>query len=257
MRLRRDVLLSVAVIGGLLAVVVTHPSLGDEPAPHWVKGMLCLACHKSLNKELVERFQTTKHSKVQPDEKMSPLDLYRRSVGFNAADSTYFEAGLGCQTCHGPGSAHLAAKGNDEKLATMPRPDQLKTANQKLSICGRCHADYTYKGQPFAPDFRPGDDLIKDPDFKLNEVTKPADFQQLNDFMHSKHAQNDITCITCHTSHEQMTEDHQLRKPVPDVCLQCHATAHPCKLPEAQWPKDSTCVTCHMPGGRHVFAVQK
>ena len=78
--------------------------------------------------------------------------------------------------------------------------DQLKTANQKLSICGRCHADYTYKGQPFAPDFRPGDDLIKDPDFKLAEVTKPADFQQLNDFMHSKHAQNDITCITCHAA---------------------------------------------------------
>jgi predicted CXXCH cytochrome family protein len=254
---RRDILLSVSLAAVLLAALVSHSTWGDEVKPGWVKGLMCLACHKALNKELVERYKSTKHAKAEPTEKMDPVDIYRRCVGFNPADSTYFEPGVGCQACHGPGAAHLAAKSKEDKLATMPRPDQLKTPHQKLSLCGRCHGQYTVGGQPFVTDFKPGDDLFAMEGFKLADVEKPAPFQQLNDFMHSKHADNDVTCITCHTSHEPFAGEPQLRKAVPDLCLQCHANAHQCKKPQAEWPEKATCVTCHMPDGRHTFAVQK
>ena len=234
------------------------PAPADEPPPPTlVKGSMCVACHTATHKELVTRFKETKHGKVQLPKDMTdmkPIDIYRRTIGLAADGKTFFEAGVGCQSCHGAGSAHLAAK-TDQKKATMPRVDELKTPKQKLSVCGRCHGQYTYKELPYVVNFRPGVDLFALEGFKLAEITEPGPFQQLNELEHSKHGANDITCITCHTAHEEMTGEHQLRKPVPELCLQCHTEKHPCTVAKDKIPQGATCATCHMPGGRHVFAV--
>ncbi len=235
-----------------------HATLADETEPNaYVKGTFCLACHGVLNKDLVARYKETKHAKVEIKDDMQPVDIYRRSVGFNPADNTYLEGKVGCQDCHGPGQIHLRAKTEDKKATMEPfLPTNLKTPRQKLSVCGRCHGQYTVKGQPFVADFKPGMDIFALEGFKLAEVKGAGPFQQLNDLESSKHGQNDVTCITCHTAHEEMAAQPQLRKPVPQLCLDCHATKHPCKVdPEGKGDK-GTCVTCHMPDGRHIFAVK-
>lgn len=234
--------------------------LGTDAAPEgatYIKNAMCVACHKARDKDLVERYQATKHAQATIADDAKPVDIYRRVVGFQAADNSCYEAGVGCQTCHGPGSAHMKAKTPEDKQAAIVRPQTLETPRQKLSVCGRCHGDYTVAGKPFAEGFKAGDDLFALPEFKLNEITTPGPFQQLNELESSKHGEHDVTCLTCHTSHEPAAAAPQLRKAVPALCLECHADAHKCTVAADKVPEGATCATCHMPGGRHIFKVVK
>lgn len=249
---------TIAVVCG---VVVTALAIlghvGAQEPSTYIKNAMCVACHKATNKDMVARYQATKHGTAVPAADMTPRDIYRRSVGFVSADNSYAEAGVGCQTCHGPGSAHMKGKTPDEKKAAILLPSALKTPQQKLSLCGRCHGEYTADGKPFAEGFKPGDDLFALPGFKLTEITTPGPMQQLNELEGSKHGANDVTCLTCHTSHETMAAAPQLRKAVPDLCLDCHKDNHPCTVAADKIPAGANCATCHMPDGRHTFKVQK
>lgn len=241
----------VAGIAAVLVLTALHQSIAQQGATY-IKNAMCIACHKTTHKEVVENYQASKHAQAKPAEGMSPADIYRRVVGFNAADNTYYEAGVGCQACHGPGSAHMKGKTNEEKQAAIVRPQLLDTPQKKTSLCGRCHGDYTVDGKSCAANFTPGDDLFAMPGFKLNDVTTPGTFTILNDFMGSKHAQKDVTCITCHTPHGASEAEPSLRKKLPDQCLQCHADAH-----KGTDRATANCATCHMPGGRHLFVPPK
>lgn len=48
------------------------------------------------------------------------------------------EMNMGCETCHGPGSAHKAAKGL-AKFATIVSPNKL-AAERESMFCGQCHS---------------------------------------------------------------------------------------------------------------------
>lgn len=248
---------TVGVLIGLLVLMILAMAWGQDTPQPLIKNAMCIACHKGRNPGLVDRYAATKHGQAVIKEDMAPVDIYRRSVGFKSADNSYYEKGVGCQSCHSPGAAHLKAKGDEEKKATMQRVDALEKPTQKLSVCGRCHGDYTINGKPFAEGFKVGDDLFTMEGFKLSEITKPGPFQQLNELESSKHGEHDVTCITCHTSHEEIAAKPQLRQPVPDLCLQCHAQAHQCTVKADQIPAGANCATCHMPEGRHIFKVQK
>ena len=243
-----------------LVLTTLHAGWVQEEEATYVKGLLCVACHKALNKELVTRFTETKHAKAKPTpaegEEMRPVDVYRRSVGFVPADNSYSEPGVGCQSCHGLGSKHVGAK-DEEKAAAIVSVAKLDTPRKKLSVCGRCHGEYTIEGQPFPAKFKPGMDLFEIEGFQLSEITQPGPFQQLNELQASKHMANDVTCVTCHTAHQESPGEPQLRKPLPDLCLECHADPHAGTAGPAEIPEGMTCATCHMPDGRHVFAVAK
>ena len=250
-----------ASLGALALIVIVGALAGaQETAPTFIKNAMCIACHKSKDGPTIERYQETKHAKAAPAEGMSPVDIYRRTTGFKSADNSYYEKGIGCQACHGPGSAHLKAKTDEEKKAALRRVDRLEKPTQKLSVCGRCHGQYTIGDKPFAEGFKIGDDLYAMEGFKLAEITEPGPFQQLNELAASKHGEKDVTCVTCHTSHEPIAAAPQLRQKMPDLCLQCHGDAHKCTVKPEEIPAGATCATCatcHMPGGRHIFGVQK
>lgn len=250
--MRRIVIGCAVVLTGL--AVLGH-GIAQENLATYIKGAMCVACHKAKNKELVELFLETKHAKAKPEEGMKGLDVYRRVVCFNPADDTFLEPGVGCQACHGPGSDHMKGKTDEERKATMKPLPKLETPHQKLSVCGRCHGVYTVGDKALVEDFRVGDetkgDLWKLEGFKLAEVTEPGKFQQLNEFMGSNHAAHDVTCITCHTAHQEIKAEHQLRKAVPELCLDCHKEHH--KDVTVEIPEGATCVACHMPNGMHTF----
>ncbi len=252
------VLFATTVTIGVLftGLILAHAWAQGEPIPY-TKNAMCIACHKGRNPGLLEHYQSTKHSQAVPEADMAPVDIYRRSVGFHSADNSYYEKGVGCQSCHAPGGPHLKSRTDDEKKTTMRRVDSLEKPTQKLSVCGRCHGDYTVNGKPFAEDFKVGDDLFAIEGFKLNEITTPGPFQELDELESSEHGAHDVTCINCHTSHEDMQGKPQLRQAVPDLCLQCHGEAHKCTVPADQVKAGDTCATCHMPHGRHVFKVVK
>lgn len=182
-----------------------------------------------------------------------PELVYRYVTGFNPADGTWAEKGTACEACHGPGSAHMAAKA-DERKAMIVNPGNLPTMGQKVSLCGSCHGQYSIGDQRYAPGFLPGMDLFKIEGFQLDPPDPAKQFDQLNQLKQSKHFENGVDCLTCHDGHSDQPQAHQLRKPVIELCTGCHqdkqmATHAP------QAAEGDTCATCHMPGGQHLFAV--
>ena len=162
----------------------------------------------------------------------------------------YTEMGVGCEACHGPGSEHASG---DKKAIVNPK--NLDFAKQNM-VCGKCHsAGKDISGKyAFPVNFRPGDDLTKY--FVDAKPTAPGRNQQYSEWITSKHATLNIGCTNCHDPHGVASiGPDQLRKPINDLCLGCHATTIKSLAEHAPSAgPDATCATCHMPNGVHTFA---
>lgn len=181
------------------------------------------------------------------------------TTGYNAAQKTYAQMGAGCESCHGPGGEHVAST---DRKATIVNPRNLDPAKRSM-VCGQCHSvghdavmvdgKLTPGKLAFPTAYRPGDDLAKS--FIDAKPTTAGRNRQYSEFIQSKHSQMGVSCTTCHDPHNTSTNPAQLKKPVTELCLGCHAgkvkdlATH---APNA--PADATCATCHMPEGRHNFA---
>ncbi|MDH7481677.1 MAG: cytochrome c3 family protein [Armatimonadota bacterium] len=172
-------------------------------------------------------------------------------TGYNAETKAYVEAGVGCESCHGPGGDHVSnatAKGSILKLTELPR-------DRQTMICGGCHSKGKDLSGKFAfpIGFKPGDDLAKF--FVDAKPTTPGLNQQYSEHITSTHyTKLTMTCTTCHDPHNQSGIAHELRKPVNEQCLGCHAAKIKDMATHApNAAADATCATCHMPYGEHIF----
>jgi predicted CXXCH cytochrome family protein len=172
---------------------------------------------------------------------------------------TLHEKVIGCESCHGPGSEHVALRKSGKAVAgtedltivnpgTLPRP-------RLESVCASCHlsaaASIYLRGRQVTA-FRPGMPLT---DYRIDyrfdsgseQMTVVGHMEQLRQsacYQKSK----DLTCLTCHDPHasekpKDLTAFHRQH------CLSCH-TVQSCRLDHAQRvTKDATdnCVACHMP----------
>jgi predicted CXXCH cytochrome family protein len=171
------------------------------------------------------------------------------TVGYVPATKTWTQLGVGCESCHGPGSAH-AGSGDKTKITN---PKSLPKDREAM-VCGQCHSKGTdtTKAYAFPVGFRPGDDLTKA--FIDAKPTTPGRNQQYSELLTSKHMTAGIVCVTCHDPHSVGTAvgSHQLKKALPDLCLDCHKDKD-MKAHAPSAPAGATCATCHMPGGAHTF----
>ena len=90
----------------------------------------------------------------------------------------------GCESCHGPGAAHVAGGGDKTKIFVF-KDHTVKEVNDR---CLTCHA-----GGP----------------------------QHMN-AISSVHAKNDVSCVSCHSPHHAATKEFLLAKPQPELCYGCH-----------------------------------
>lgn len=156
------------------------------------------------------------------------------------------ELNIGCEVCHGPGSAHMAAP-KDKKAATIVSPGKL-AAERTSVICGQCHSrpqGNLKNDQPVNTDNRmmlPGTSRN---DFLVNYTTRedagPKDYwadgihskshhQQYTDFIKSRKYRNGdqiMKCSDCHDPHGRVGGvRHQLRDAYSDLwntlCTNCH-----------------------------------
>ena len=90
----------------------------------------------------------------------------------------------GCESCHGPGAAHVAAGGDKTKIFTFEgvKPEQI------TKRCMACHA---------------------------------ANLEQ-QQFMRSTHNENGVTCTSCHSVHHSKLEYLLVQQQTP-LCFSCHA----------------------------------
>jgi len=166
------------------------------------------------------------------------------TTGFEPATGHFTQYSVSCESCHGPGSQHVAAKGK----GGIVNPAKIPHA-QGRHVCAQCHARGHDReaGTPFPAHYRPGDDLdatfvYDDPVpgqnselFWGNGMAR-AHHAQYNELRQSKHFVKGVRCLDCHESHRErnkeptanlrliaMTERVLTRRRTHFVCLRCHA----------------------------------
>jgi predicted CXXCH cytochrome family protein len=190
------------------------------------------------------------------------------SVNYDIATKSVTEWNVGCERCHGPGSAHVAKPVRE----TVVNPARLNYVYAN-DTCIQCHS----QGQPlknpidgkyydWPVGFQMGlnlNDFWKLEDHKLGETTfthfadgtAHKNRMQGNDFVTSLMYTRGVTCFSCHDPHGS-DNDAMLRQPASSICLSCHgpnsqngphATTIEQHTHHAAGSPGSQCVVCHMP----------
>ncbi len=239
----------VLAVGFCLAVVAQEVKQAIPDDAKYATSKLCGMCHKD-EKPI---YDETTHGKYEMPEGVE--EPWRHSTGWDRETGEPAEPGVGCEACHGRGSAHMSAATKDDvdQTALIVNSLKLETNDQRVSICAQCHARYTVaEGEP-PVDFTPGENLLEKVTLLPPEEGQKQ--QQVNELVNSKHyTEKDMGCIQCHTSHSEGVQEGQLRKPINDLCAPCHhdqsdMAAHT----DGKAQEGDTCATCHMPGGSHGF----
>jgi predicted CXXCH cytochrome family protein len=190
------------------------------------------------------------------------------SVGYDIDKNTVAEWNVGCERCHGAGSAHADHPTRDN-IINPARMDYVH-AND---VCIQCHSQGQPLGNPIKGkyyDWPVGYDVDKNlwdfwklEEHKLGEQTfthfpdstAHKNRMQGNDFVQSLMYTRGVTCFSCHDVHGTENEA-LLRAPGNDVCGACHGpnsqngphaetieahTHHKADSPGSQ------CAACHMP----------
>jgi predicted CXXCH cytochrome family protein len=190
------------------------------------------------------------------------------SVGYNIETKQVAEWNVGCERCHGPGSAHVERAGRDN-IFNPARMDYID-ANDACIVChsqGRpLKNPLAGKYYDWAVGYQVGlhlRDFWQLEDHELGELsfthfpegTAHKNRMQGNDFVQSVMYRRGVTCFDCHDVHGTKN-DAQLRKPANEICLDCHGPGsrngpREPSLTEHTHHKEgsagSQCVACHMP----------
>jgi len=153
----------------------------------------CKACHE----DMIDKLSKTKHGRL----------LANVIQGISKEQ--------GCETCHGPGKAHIEAGGDKTKIIRFLG----EPAKQVSETCLECHAGK----------------------------------EEHNNYRRGEHWRNDVGCTDCHSLHSSSpSTPKMLAAKQPQLCLSCHTEmktefSRPFhhKVPEGA----INCTDCHNPHG--------
>ncbi len=178
------------------------------------------------------------------------------AVGFDPETQSFFEPGVGCESCHGPGQKHVDTGG---RLSEIVNPANLPP-DRAVMVCMACHTDGRDRATekyPFPVGYKPGDDLADY--FTDFFMPKPksnrwywgtVDFRERNRmwyFFQSKFYSSTRACEVCGFDRgiSQKAERYMSRT---EYCGTCHKfrfekfTAH-----SGHPPEKVGCADCHVP----------
>ena len=141
---------------------------------------------------------------------------------------TRVETGVACESCHGPGQAHLAALGAHSQDLGILNPDKLPVAEQ-FRPCSQCHAGSGFLEDPLA-----GNLLISD---QVTALKNSECWRQ---------TEGQITCTNCHNPHEDASRLVLVQR-TEKTCLRCHSAAVKERAGLCPVNRVSGCAGCHMP----------
>lgn len=171
----------------------------------------------------------------------------------NSYERSSLVYGISCETCHGPGQAHVAAERSAATQGTRGAQDAaiLNPAHfsrdRQIDLCALCHSGiqrtalapaFSYvPGQPLSTFYKPANDSEQTrPDVHGNQVG-------LLERSRCFRASPDMTCSTCH-------DVHSAEKPAASYsprCLSCHRWQSCGEAHRIGAAIQADCITCHMP----------
>jgi DmsE family decaheme c-type cytochrome len=172
------------------ATPAAAPAAQSAPASGYAGEETCLTCHEDMKKG----YHGSAHARTQ--------------------DSRTPAAGKGCESCHGPGQAHVDAGGDKTKI------QQVKAMSPRAisETCTTCHnrsAHVEWDG--------------------------------------SKHDSRNMGCTTCHSVHAAKSEKAQLKGATQEeTCVQCHRKEVNKMRKSSHMPVREgkmECSSCHNPHG--------
>ncbi|MGH9734782.1 MAG: tetratricopeptide repeat protein [Candidatus Acidiferrales bacterium] len=228
---------------------VDNPESAGDPAQIWNKS--CMSCHVTGSRKNFDLQQDAYHS-------------------------TWKDSGIGCESCHGPGSEHVAhasAAGAGKSPTSVNAGDRTAINGSIVNLakldptrstmaCAQCHS----LRDTYSDGFRPGgnyyDYFLPVLEYRLPASKNPAFWpdgrprwlaNEATAFWQSEcFLQGHATCLTCHThSHDvDIARNPQLGPTNNALCAGCHTaiaknvTAHTHHTVNS---RGSSCIECHMP----------
>lgn len=181
-------ILSAALVMAALAGSLKGFPAGAPPQQSETTMQDCAACHE----DLVKAFGKNVH------------DALEKSAAVKVANP--------CESCHGPGKAHIDGGGDKTKLISFKG----KTFKEYNNACLKCHA-------------------------KSHEV---------NGFAASTHAKQGLDCADCHSVHKSAPTTRLLKDRSSTLCMSCHTQQKvDFSKPFHHRVKENAmeCVDCHQP----------
>lgn len=164
--------------------------VASAPATGFAGEETCLTCHEDQKKG----YHGSPHARVKNT----------RTPG----------AGQGCESCHGPGQAHVDAGGDK---ALIKNPPSMKPSDAS-AMCTSCHNRSAHA-----------------------------------EWDGSKHDSRNMSCTSCHSVHAAKSETAQLNKTtITETCVQCHQREVNKVRKSSHMPVREgkmECTTCHNPHG--------
>jgi DmsE family decaheme c-type cytochrome len=142
------------------------------------------------------------------------LNFYKNPHARSLQTATETPDKTGCESCHGPGAAHVAAHGGKAPFVAF---SQL-APREVLDTCLRCHAN---------------------------------DLSRVN-IRRSAHTEAGVVCTNCHSIHKPATPKFLLAKVQREVCYTCHtAVRAQFEMPVHHRVNEGVmeCTDCHNPHG--------
>lgn len=242
--MKRGPVFMAALAGSALLSLLLTRAPGSQPVASNVGSEACKECHE----DQYASWQRTVHGRAAAGPEVTPVQA-------------------GCESCHGPGSLHAAA-GGDEKdpgFKTIRRLDRM-TADASSQVCQQCHStgdqffweSSTHAARGIACVKCHSAHAPKDPGgAAMLAAQRPSDLCQkchlAKKFNSSKSAhmpirEGGMECTGCHTPHGSAAPKMLKAATINETCEPCHADKRGPFLWEHA-PVRENCANCHEPHG--------
>ncbi len=177
---------------------------------------------------------------------------YRRTTDSYA--TTMIEAGVGCESCHGPMADHVKWQRPRSQPAKGDPTLRRFSKDQMRDTCAICHA----RRAELTGTFRVGDgffdhyglSIVDETDVYYPDGQVRDEDYEFAPFLGSRMHYSGVRCLDCHQPHSA-----KIRLPSDDLCMTCHggpiAPAPKIDAATHSFHKRGTpgdhCVDCHMP----------
>lgn len=175
--------------------------------------------------------------------------------------STQFaDAGVACESCHGPAARHAETKAKSDVV----HPGHID-AQRALDICASCHgprepifprfdrAHRFHPGDRYAEKFQPlviVDGAERSGEYFADGRPNSSSFEYQALLQSQCFLRGNATCLSCHTAPHAAHGYDDLKQAQSDVadagCRTCHANVF-AQASQHSHHKSATCVDCHMP----------